>query len=159
MARGGKIGWFLGLVFGTLFGVLFAPSKGKDLRKRIKQDRSKGRLGVAPLQDDLKQLGQELAGLAKELYSSEIVQEIVVKGRKQLKSLSDDLVEDVSDFHVTRIKPLQVELEGHISKGKRTLKKANKEWGDVKQKVQESANIGKRAIKRIKSTFKKKPSA
>ncbi len=158
MAGGGKIGWFFGLIFGTLFGVLFAPGKGKDLRKRIKQDRSKGKLGVAPLQNDLKHLGQELAVLAKELYSSEIVQDIVVKGRKQLKSLSDDLVEDVSDFHVTRIKPLQDEFEEHVKKGKKTFKKAGKEWSDVKHKMKEGTQIGKNALKKIKSAFKRKPS-
>ncbi len=133
MARFGRFGWFLGLIFGTVFGVLFAPGKGKELRSKIKENRKKGGLGFAPLQDDFKKLGGEIAQIAKEFYQSETVQDVVEKGRKELKKISKDMVGEVADFHYSRIKPLQSELSNKIKSGKRK---------------------GKRAIKEIKSVWK-----
>lgn len=153
MARMGKIGLFFGLIFGTIFGVLFAPRKGKDLRQRMKTDRKKGRFGVAPLQDDLKSLGQELAEIARDLYDSEMVHEIIVKGRKKVKELSDDFVGEAVDFHTTRIPPLARDAMGE---GEKTFKKAKGEFKLFKSKVKKSASIGKRALKDMKSVMKKK---
>lgn len=150
MARGGKFGWFLGLIFGTLFGVLFAPGKGKDLRARIKSERKKGKLGISPLQDDFKHVGRQIAAMAKNIYYSESVQDIVEKGRSKVKDLSDDFVGEVADFHKSRIYPA-------VSTGKKNLKKAAHEWGDLKKKVSTSAKIGKRALKDMKKVMKKKP--
>lgn len=166
MARGGKIGWFLGLIFGTLFGVLFAPRKGKELRAKIKADRRKGGLGVAPLKDDLTHLGKQLADLAKEVYESDTVQEIVATGRKKVKELSKDLVGEVHDFHATRIEPFEDEAriqmyrgKQKIAAGQRALRKAKKKWGQIEKKVQAGAKIGKRAVREIKHVMKKKDGA
>ncbi|MBI4994098.1 YtxH domain-containing protein [Candidatus Peregrinibacteria bacterium] len=163
MARFGKLGWILGLIFGTLFGVLFAPRKGKELRGKIKADRKCGRLGLAPLQDDLKDIGQEIAGIAKDFYESETVQDVVEKGRKKLKELSKDVVGEVADFHYSKIKPLQSEVKhrvhfvkGEIAHGKEVFKKAKAEAKDLKRHVKASVKIGKRAVKEIKGEFKKK---
>ncbi|MBI2638021.1 YtxH domain-containing protein [Candidatus Peregrinibacteria bacterium] len=163
MARGGKFGWFLGLIFGTLFGVLFAPRKGKELRAKIKDDRKKGRLGIAPLQDDLKHLGQQLASLARQFYESDTVQDIVVAGRKKVKSLSKDFVGEVHDFHYNRIHPLQDEvkakvhfIKGKMEGGKRAINKAHRKLNEFAKKAKTSARIGKRAAKEIKHVMKKK---
>lgn len=137
MARFGKLGWFLGLIFGALFGVLFAPRKGKELRGKIKADRKKGNLGIAPLQDDLKNIGQEIADIAKDFYDSETVQDVVEKGRKKFKSLSDELVGEVADFHYSKIKPLREEVKEKVRKAKASVK------------------IGKKAIRDIKKVMKK----
>ncbi len=131
MARFGRFGWFLGLIFGTVFGVLFAPGKGKELRSKIKENRRKGGLGFAPLQDDFKKLGGEIAQIAKEFYQSETVQDVVEKGRKEFKKISKDMVGEVADFHYSRIKPLQSELSNKIKSGKRKSKRAIKEIKNV----------------------------
>lgn len=142
MARMGKLGWFLGLIFGTLFGVLFAPRKGKDLRQRMKVSRKRGGLGLAPLQDDMKYLGQEIVDIVRDLYDSEAVRDVVTKGRKKIKELSDDLVGEVADFHTTRIAPLE--------------RKAKSQFQSMKGKVKSSTRIGKRALRQVKRAFKKK---
>ncbi len=149
MSRGGRFGWFLGLIFGTLFGFLFAPRKGKELRARIKADRSKGRLGIAPLQDDLKSIGHDIAKIAKNLYYSESVQDIVEKGRTKVKDLSSDFVGEISDFHVNRIQPLQ-------KKGERTMKKAQREFSNFGKKIKTSAKVGRKAFREVKNILKKK---
>lgn len=150
MARMGRLGWLLGLIFGTLFGVLFAPRKGKDLRAHMKTERKRGKgLGLAPLQQDMKHLGQEIADIVKDLYDSEAVRDVVVKGRKKIKKLSDDLVGEVVDFHTTRIAPVE-------RKGERMARKAKGRFKNLKRKVKSSANIGKKAVKDLKRVFKKK---
>lgn len=163
MARFGKLGWFLGLIFGTLFGVLFAPRKGKELREKIKAERKKGKLGIAPLHTDMMQLGQEIAELAKSIYYSESVSSIVEKGRTQIKKISDDIVGEIADFHKTRITPAHKKLSrdaqkfhGAVRKGEKALKIAKKEYKTLKTKVKKSAKIGKRALKEIKTTLQKK---
>lgn len=96
MANSGKFGWFLGLVFGTLFGVLFAPRKGKDLRDRIKAERKKGNLGFAPLQSDMKDLGGAVADLARDIYSSEMVQSVVQPLRQEIGANVDFVKSEIS---------------------------------------------------------------
>lgn len=146
----GKFGWFLGLIFGTLFGVLFAPRKGKDLWQRMKTDRKKsGGLGLAPLQQDMKHLGQEIADIFRDLYDSQAVRDVVVRGRKKIKELSNDLVGDVVDFHTTRIAPIE-------RKGELSLKKAKSRFQSLKKKVKSSAAIGKRAVREVKRVLRKK---
>lgn len=123
MSGFGRLGWFLGLVFGTVFGVLFAPRKGKDLRQKMKADRKAGRLGIAPLHDDIKALGLELAEIAKDIYYSEQVSGIVEKGREKVKDISQDLVSEITDFHKTRIMRTGENAVGGV---KSTVKKARK---------------------------------
>lgn len=148
MARGGKFGWVLGMVLGTVFGVLFAPQSGKNLRSRIKSDRKKGKLGFAPLQDDIKKLGLELAEIAKDLYESGSVQEVIEKGRKKMKELSHDFVDEVGDFHYSRIKPLQREVKEKVSFVKREIRRG-------KQKVKRTVRAGKKGFKAVKAELKK----
>lgn len=156
MAGFGKFGWLLGLISGALFGVLFAPRRGKELRGKIKADRKAGGLGIAPLQDDLKDIGQEIAGIAKDFYESETVQDVVEKGRKKLKDFSKDVVGDVADFHYSKIKPLQSEIKHKVHFAKGEIKKAKSEAKDLKKRVKASVKIGQRAVKEIKGEFKKK---
>lgn len=156
MAGFGKLGWFLGLISGALLGVLFAPNKGKELRGKMKADRKKGGLGIAPLQDNLKDIGQEIAGIAKDFYESETVQDVVEKGRKKLKELSHDAIGEVADFHYSKIKPLQSEVKHRVHFVKDEIKKAKSEAKDLKRHVKASVKIGKRAVKEIKGEFRKK---
>lgn len=156
--RSGRFGWFLGVLIGAVFGVLFAPRKGKELRDRIKADRKKGKLGIAPLSDDFRSLGQEMAGLAKDIYHSDVVQDVVEVGRKKLNELSGDFVEDVHDFHKKKIEPLRKNFEEKVREGKETFKKANRELKDLRGKMKQSSKISKKAVKDISHTFKKRDS-
>lgn len=115
MARG-PISWLFGVVVGATLGVLFAPRTGKELRARMKTDQKKGNLGIAPLKDDMQKLGQDLAGMAKDIYTSDQVQEIVEKGREKFEELSGDIGEEIGDFRVNKIKQT-------VRRGKRALKK------------------------------------
>ncbi|MBI5413106.1 YtxH domain-containing protein [Candidatus Peregrinibacteria bacterium] len=167
MGRGSRLGWLFGLIFGTVFGVLFAPRKGKELREKMKSERKKGKFGIAPLKDDMQHLGQELMAMAKDFYHSETVSDIVEKGRGKVKELSGDWVDEVADFHRTRIKPLQQEVSDKIKfvkgefdaqfmKGEKTVKAASRQAKTLNRKIKKSVLIGKRAAKEIKKTIKVK---
>ncbi|MEK9132336.1 MAG: YtxH domain-containing protein [Patescibacteria group bacterium] len=167
MARFGKLGLIFGLLFGALFGVLFAPRAGKELRQKIKNDRQKGRLGIAPLSDDLKDVGLEIASVAKDIYESEEVQDIVEKGRRGVKRLSDNLVDEITDFNRYRIRPLKEEakrtvdhgvdfVKDRISSGEKVFHGAKKEFKALRRKAKKSVKIGKKAAAEIKGVMKKK---
>ena len=148
------------MVLGATLGVLFAPRAGKDLRSKINADRKKGKIGISPLGDDLKEVGGELAKAAREIYESKDVQQLIKSGRIKVKGLSDELVGNIADFHVQRIKPLhksiKSNIKSHIAKGKTLLKRADSELGDLNKKAKASAKIGKKAVNQIKKVIKKK---
>lgn len=151
-----KIGWFLGLVFGAIVGILFAPRKGKELRAKIKTERKKGNLGIAPLKDDLTDIGRTLAALAKDFYDSPSVQDVVELGRKKVKDLSDGLVGEVNDFHYNKIEPMKDEVKTKVNFVKNEIKSGKNTAADMHRRVKASVRIGKRAVKEIKREFKKK---
>jgi gas vesicle protein len=85
MSKGSKLGWILGLLSGTALGVLFAPEKGKNLRKKIKKE------GYEPIVDDLKAMGNEMFDSAKEVYEMDEVQKVIKKGKKKLDKKTSGL--------------------------------------------------------------------
>ncbi|MBP9717757.1 YtxH domain-containing protein [Candidatus Gracilibacteria bacterium] len=97
MGARSKIGWLFGLLFGGLMGILFAPRKGIDLRKKIKKDRDDGKLGVAPLQDDVKQIMHDIGSMAKDFYDSPGVNEMIQKGKKAIGEVAHTVKEDFSE--------------------------------------------------------------
>lgn len=155
MSKFGKIGWLFGLIFGAVFGVLFAPRKGKELREKMRADRKKGRLGIAPLGEDMQKLGQEIAAIAKELYESEPVSGIIERGRHELKKLSGGFVDEIADFHKQRIAPAAHEIKNRIKKGRHVLREAGREAKDLKKKIKTGVKIGKKAFKAIKGVMRK----
>lgn len=141
MVGGGKFGWFLGLAFGTLVGMLFAPRKGAELRAKIKAERKRGGLGIAPLGDDMRHVGAELASLAKEVYESDAVSDAIEKGKKQMKQIADDVVGEVVDFDVSRIAPIKRGMRDGMAIGRKAAAK-------MAHKIKSVGAKAKRAIKK-----------
>ena len=63
-------GLIFGVIMGTLLGVLFAPRKGKDLRKELKQEVSKGGIGAETLKKNFVEMGHDMANTAEEEQSN-----------------------------------------------------------------------------------------
>lgn len=156
MAKSGKIGWFFGLIFGTILGILFAPRKGKEFRERIQKDRKGGGVGLKPLKEDMVKMGKEIADVAKEVYESEPIQNLVETGRKKVKEISGDLVSEVRDFHHRNIRPSLRLAKEKGKEGKRSAKKAAKEFREATKKVKASSKVAKKAFLDIKTIFRKK---
>jgi len=82
--RGGLL---FGVIVGTLLGVLFAPKKGKELRKEFQNEVNKGGLGTETLKRNFKEMGSDMAETAQEVYAMPEVQEQVQKGKKHVGNL------------------------------------------------------------------------
>ena len=114
MARFGKIGWLFGLIFGALFGVLFAPRRGKDLRAKMKRERKEGKLGVAPLQSDIKQIVSDVSRLAKDFYESEKMADMIEKGKETFKDVSGKVKEGLGEARDSLLDAIKSEQQlGH----------------------------------------------
>ena len=88
------IGWFFGLIMGTVLGVLFAPRKGKEFRKRVNDSRKKGEIGHEPILQDLADMGKDVGHVARDLYEGSELQHIVDDVTGDVKSEIDDFNED-----------------------------------------------------------------
>lgn len=77
-------GLFFGVIVGTLLGILFAPRKGKELRKQLKDEVKKGGVGTETLKKNFVEMGHDIADTAEEVYSMPEVQDQVNKGKKHV---------------------------------------------------------------------------
>ena len=66
MVKAGKVGLLLGVVTGALTGLLFAPEKGKELRKNIVKERQAGGLGHKAIAHNMAEMADEGFDLVKE---------------------------------------------------------------------------------------------
>ena len=87
-------GLLFGLVAGTVLGILFAPKKGKSLRDKIVKEREKGGYGLEAVKNGFIGLGKEIAGVAKETYESDEVQEKLGMARSKAEEMADEAVEE-----------------------------------------------------------------
>ncbi len=107
--RGGLL---FGVIVGTLLGVLFAPRKGKELRKQLKNEVAKGGVGTETLKKNFVEMGEDMASTAGEVYSQPEVQKVVKKGKKQVDQW------------------MQV-AEGHIEKAEEKVKGLGEKYLDI----------------------------
>jgi len=130
----GKLkGIFTGVVLGGIAGLLFAPKKGKELRKSIKKDIDEGNYGLHALKDAFVALGKDMGNFTNEVAKHEDVKEYLEKGKKATKDVQDraslwleanyGITE--GDLHEVRT---QLKKKGKSAKKKatKTLKKAEK---------------------------------
>ena len=65
--KAGKISLLLGLSLGTIAGVLFAPAKGKELRKSIRTEIEKGGSGISSVRRSLKGMAVDMVDTADQM--------------------------------------------------------------------------------------------
>lgn len=111
-------GLFFGVIVGTLLGILFAPRKGKELRKQLKDEVKKGGVGAETLKKNFVEMGHDMAETAEEVYNMPEVQEQVVKGKK----------------HVGKF---MQEAETHINKAERQIKDMGEKYLDLDEEKME----------------------
>lgn len=91
MSKKGKLGLLFGLLAGSAFGFLFAPKKGKDLRKKMHQEYKKSGSMHKTAFGELKNVGKEVKDTANYLYEQsgldDEVEELAGKAKKEAKKI------------------------------------------------------------------------
>ncbi|MBU1018784.1 MAG: YtxH domain-containing protein [Patescibacteria group bacterium] len=161
--QGGKIALVLGMVTGAATGLLFAPSRGKDLRKKIAAERKKGGSGTRAVGDDLKRMGEDIFGLMKEIAEMEEVQKAIDKTKgtaaEMVNMKKEDLDKLVKKAH-TKAEDMKV-LVTKFAKEKKTQlenevkKKTKKAKTKAKKVVKKATTKGKEAVTKAKKVAKK----
>lgn len=82
-------GLFWGLLAGTVLGILFAPTKGKNLREAIKREREEGGIGFDSVKKGFVGMGREMADSARTVYESEEVQEKITQAKEKAADLAE----------------------------------------------------------------------
>lgn len=144
-----KLGLLVGVVLGALFGFLFAPSKGKDVRKKLKKEMSKGEYGQETFKSEGKKLLDDLRRFAQSIVDSDPVQGNLKKGKDQMQKITDDLKkkgEELSEMTE------DIKKKAFLTKGK-LQKMTKKELVDMLP-GSKSSNMKKNKAQLVKEALK-----
>jgi gas vesicle protein len=84
------------MIVGTLFGLAFAPKKGKELRKDLKEELDKGGNGKKLLKNTATEMSKDVAATAKELYQDPSVQKQINKGKTEIGKVVKDVKQEIT---------------------------------------------------------------
>ncbi len=133
----GPLSLLFGLLGGTVLGMLYAPGKGKDFRKKMKEERQKGGTGLKTLKKEFQKMGEEMGESAVNLYESEKVQNAVEGGKQKLKSIATEAKEELNQ---------RIEMNPEL---KKLHKSAKKKIGKAKGVLKKVENKAKKIIEKM----------
>ena len=153
--RGGLI---FGVIMGTLLGVLFAPRKGKELRKQLKDEVAHGGMGTETIKKNFKEMGQDMATTAEEVYNMPEVKKQVVKGKKHVDKFirkaeskmnkAEQKVKDLGEKYLDLDGEKMEEISGKIHKASKNVQGKIQTFREklMGQKIMKELGFKKRPI-------------
>lgn len=120
--KAGKISLLLGLSLGTIAGVLFAPSKGKELRKNIRHEINKGGTGISAVKRSLKGMAVDMVDTADQMTDKS---EKLVKMKRKAKTHVAKAKARIAKVAV-QAKKTRVTAKKHVAKLKKAVKAVKK---------------------------------
>ncbi|PIQ77095.1 hypothetical protein COV82_06240 [Candidatus Peregrinibacteria bacterium CG11_big_fil_rev_8_21_14_0_20_46_8] len=140
----GRLGWLFGILTGAVLGVLFAPRRGKELRRKMEQDRKKGGVGVRPLGEDLKDVGKSLHKVFKDIYQEvrdhAAVKEAIDTGKDYFGDYIDEAKEQLDDLREKH------DIDEKVKRAKTTLKRVKKEAKGARTSIKKHAKQIKKTL-------------
>jgi len=110
-------GLFFGIIMGTLLGVLFAPRKGKELRKQLSDEIGDGGIGAKTLKKNFMEMGKDMTSTAEEVYMKPEIQKKVQETKKKVQESIMKVKNRFMNENPFQTKPLST--EGKTSRRKR----------------------------------------
>lgn len=169
MSKGGKFSLLLGMATGAVTSLLFAPGKGKELRKRIVQERKSGGFGHKAVVDDLTNMADEIGHLVGEVAKSDEAKKFWLKTNEAVNELTSgnvDLDEWVKEAHSKAdqfkktVSRYAAERKGALVGAKKVAQKAHRQARriikSVKKKPQPRRASSRRAKRKPSTKSKKK---
>ena len=154
MSKKGRLSLLFGVVAGTVTGLLFAPTKGKELREKIAKERESGGVGHKSVAKELGKMGDDIGKMAKEVAQSEEAKHFWQETKSAVSDWTEGHVELDEWVKATHEKADQ--LKKMVSKYAKEKKKYISEVKGVKKKVKKTAKNLKKRAKAVKKAATKK---
>lgn len=148
MSKGGKFSLLLGMATGAVTSLLFAPGKGKELRKRIVQERKSGGFGHKAVVDDLTNMADEIGHLVGEVAKSDEAKKFWLKTNEAVSELTSGGVE---------LDEWVKEAHAKADQFKKTVTRYAEERKGTLVGAKKVAKKAHRQARRIVKSLKKKP--
>jgi gas vesicle protein len=97
MSHKGKLALLIGLAAGAATGILFAPTKGKEFRKKMKKEIADGGMGEKSLWNHFKGMANEIKDVSEDAYSGSSAEKAVNKTIDTAKEKLGDKAEMIKE--------------------------------------------------------------
>lgn len=145
----GKISLLLGLLGGTVLGVLFAPHRGKDVRDKIKKERSEGGSGLKTLKGEFTKMGEEIEDWWNDIMESPAVQSRLEDGKEKFMEFAEEAQEELEHLS-ENVKSKAEQLKEMVNTyGEETKDEWMKKMKKVEKKAEKYTNPAKKAAQKI----------
>src|SRR3989338_9558386 len=139
--KGGKISLLLGVLTGTLTGLLFAPTKGKQLRENIAKERKSGGVGYKAVGNELSHMADDISTIVKKVAHSEEAKAFWEKTNQKVHEISEGSVN--LDQWVKEAHQRADQFKKVVSKYAMERKK------EIKGEMGQAQKAAKRAVKKV----------
>lgn len=149
MGKRSGISLLFGAIIGSLTALFFAPSKGKDLRKKVKDEIGKGGAGVDSMKDEFKSMWGDMKSTYGEVIENDEVKKAIKKGKKVLENIKEEGKKVID------------EVNENMNEVKMQSKPIKKQAKKVQKKIVKKAQVIKKTVasKKPNISAKAKPKA
>ncbi|KKP36996.1 hypothetical protein A2483_02720 [Candidatus Peregrinibacteria bacterium RIFOXYC2_FULL_33_13] len=107
-----KLSLLIGAAAGAVLGMMFAPTKGKELREKIKKAREKGDSGIDVIKDHAKKVQNELVDTYNKVKENPTTKKLTAKVKKTFDDLATLSEEDFDNLkeEKEKVKPAKSKI-------------------------------------------------
>lgn len=145
MGKRGGISLLFAAIIGTLTALFFAPSKGKELRKKVKDEIKKGGAGMDSMKKEFKTMWGDMKDTYGEVIENPEVKKAIKKGKKVLENIKEEGKKVIDEVNEN-----MNEVEKKVERKKKKVIKKKKIVKNAVEKLEKSE-----PVKKMKAKVKK----